>query len=111
MYFHGKTVDGNRYTIAGIVENDDLLLGISLCSDHDAFSKVKGRRISSGRVLNQRTSARCNRKSFYAMTSIDGGGFSENYFVGQECKIFRAYVSNYNFFTKKELISEFGLHS
>ncbi len=114
MYFHGKTVDGCRYTISGVIKDDDLHTGIAICSDNDHFNKAKGRTISTGRVLNQRKYAGGRRfVSLYsdAMGDEQRGraGYPENYFVGNEIKVFTAYVKNYNHFTKKELQREFGL--
>ena len=116
MYFHGTTIDGNRYTISGVVEDDDLLLGIAVCADGEQFSKEKGRTISSGRVLNQRKSpVGRNRKSFYALPSDsrfrvdESGGFVKDYYKGIEIKVFRDVVCKYNYYTKRELMDEFGL--
>jgi hypothetical protein len=114
MYFHGKTVDGVRYTVSGVVKDDDLQLGISICSDKQQFRKKRGREISSGRVLNQRQypSGRIIR-SLYSddMGEENRGqaGYPENYFVGKEIKVFTTYVKNFNHFTKKELQVEFRL--
>ena len=114
MYFHGKTVDGYRYTISGVVKDDDLHLGIAICSDLDHFSKAKGRTISTGRVLNQRSHP--TGRTFFSLYSHNlesefhgKAGFPENYFVGNEIKVFTAYVKNFNHFTKKELQQEFRL--
>ena len=54
MYFHGKTLDDKRFTIAGVIKDEDLHLGIAICSDLDHFSKATGRTISTGRVLSER---------------------------------------------------------
>ena len=114
MYFHGKTVDGYRYTISGVVKDGDLLMGIAICSDNDHFNKAKGRTISTGRVLNQRSHpVGRNIKSLYS----DGlendykgkAGFPKDYFVGHEISVFTAYVKNFNHLTKKELQQEFRL--
>ena len=118
MYFHGKTIDGNRYTVAGIIEDDDLVMGVSICSDEDQFCKAKGRTVSSGRALNQRkTYGGKGRFSLYShmakgLEEFSGqAGYPENYFVGQEIKVFRSFVRNYNFFTSNELKREFGLNN
>ena len=114
MYFHGKTVDGCRYTISGVVKDGDLLMGIAICSDNDHFNKAKGRTISTGRVLNQRKYP--SGRTFASLYSDAMGdehrgnaGYPENYFVGNEIKVFTAYVKNFNHFTKKELQQEFRL--
>ena len=114
MYFHGKTVDGCRYTISGVVKDDDLHMGVAICSDNDHFNKAKGRTISTGRVLNQRSNpVGRNIVSLYSGAMgdeyIGKAGYPENYFVGNEIKVFIAYVKNFNHITKKELQQEFKL--
>ena len=115
MYFHGKTVDDTRFTIAGVIKDDDLHLGISICSYFDHFNKAKGRNIATGRVLSQRNtnSGRIFGSLYSDRMSCDEfrspNGFPENYFVGKEIKVFRSIVKNFNHFTKKELQQEFGL--
>ena len=115
MYFHGKSIDGCRFTISGRIENDDLILGIAICSEKEHFNKSIGRTISSGRCLSQRPgSLGKTRNSLYADGVGDGhrgfAGFPENYFVGKEIQVFTNYVKNFNFFTKKELQDEFRLN-
>ena len=114
MYFHGTTVDGCRFTIAGVIEHEDLVLGAAICSETQQFSKEKGRTISSGRVLNQRKHPK--GRIFTSLYNDRMGdeyrgkaGYPEHYYVGKEIKVFRAYVINYKFFTKRELQQEFGL--
>jgi len=115
MYFHGNTLDNYRFTISGIVENDDLVLGMAICTDSDVFCKAKGRTISTGRALNQRKNPKGRISvDFYSdeMQNEFRGetGFPKDYFKGNEIKIFREFVWNYMFFTKKELQREFSLH-
>ena len=50
MYFHGKTTDGRRFTLAGIYDGDKLKLGLSLCSKKDCFVKKTGRAKALGRI-------------------------------------------------------------
>jgi len=114
MYFHGTTIDGCRYTISGVIEHDDLILGASICSETENFSRAKGRTISSGRVLNQRQYPR--GRIFVSLYNDAMGdeyrgkaGYPEHYYVGKEIKVFRSYVMNFNHFTKKELQQEFRL--
>lgn len=115
MYFHGDSADGYRFTISGIVENDNLILGIAICTDGDVFCKAKGRTISTGRALNQRKTPKGRKRvSLYSDSEMynefrTDAGFPKGYFKGNEIKIFREYVWNYNFFTKKELQREFSL--
>jgi len=49
-YFHGKTIDNIRFTIAGKCSNE-LILGVSICSLKDRFEKKLGRNKSKGRML------------------------------------------------------------
>lgn len=117
MYFHGTTIDGNRYTIAGYVENDDLELGIAVCADGEQFSKERGRAISSGRVLNQRNRPKGHiMKGLYALPAdsqfaTESGFFVKDYYKGIEIKVFRDIVCEYNYCTKKELLKEFYLYN
>jgi hypothetical protein len=114
LYFHGYTADGYRFTIAGVVENDDLILGVAICADGETFSKAKGRTIATGRALNQRQFPRGRHIVGLYTEQMQNefrgeNGFPENYFKGREINIFREFVWNYGFFTKKELQREFSL--
>lgn len=114
MYFHGKTVDGARFTVSGVIKDDDLHMGISICSYNDQFSKKIGRTISTGRVLNQKDGSRGRTLiSLYSDTLVNehkkNGGFPENYFVGKETEVFVEYVKHYNHLTQKELQLEFRI--
>ena len=114
MYFHGKTLDGNRYTITGKFEEDDLILGIAICSEKELFSKSRGREISTGRLNKPGTRGRTRLSAYAGQLGEEyrgDVGFPENYFVGREIKVFRAFVKNYNHFTKRELQHEFRLFS
>jgi len=61
FYYHGKTNDGYRFTIAGrfqeLPENggdsDVIMLGISLCGKQDQFCKKLGRIRSAGRMKSK----------------------------------------------------------
>ena len=115
MYFHGTTADEKRFTIAGFIENDDLRLAIALCADGEQFSKEKGRTIASGRVLNQRKEPRGRiLRSLYGLPTHsqfanENGMFTKDYYKGIEIKVFRDVVCEYNYYTKRELMDEFGL--
>lgn len=114
MYFHGKTADGYRYTIAGVVKDEDLHMGVAICSEKDQFSKKIGRKISTGRVLNQKdTRTGRNLISLYSDTLVNeyhkDTGFPENYFVGIETKVFTDFVKHFNHLKQKGLQLEFGI--
>jgi len=51
-YFrHSKESDSlRRFTLAGIVKDNNLHIGHSVCSEKDSFSKKKGRIIAAGRA-------------------------------------------------------------
>lgn len=114
MYFHGKTVDGTRYTVSGVIKDDDLHMGIAICSHNDQFSRKIGRTISTGRVLNQKdNNVGHNLISLYSDILVHehetDTTFPENYFVGRESEVFVEYVRHYNHLTQKELQLEFKL--
>ena len=62
LFFHGKTKNGQRFTIAGrfikkgvIVKTDYLNLGASICSKQDSFIKKVGRCKAEGRLAAKGT--------------------------------------------------------
>ena len=110
LFYHGKTTDGNRFTIAGKYEGDVLRLGISVCSKKDQFRKKLGRVRSQGR-LNCNCNIKGKRNIFlYSDNPItekhrnENGMFSENYFKGKETKIFVETGIYFESLTRKELI-------
>jgi len=50
LFFHGVTTDNRRFTIAGKIEKNSLLLGAAICSVQDAFIKRKGRLKAEARL-------------------------------------------------------------
>lgn len=50
MYYHGRTSDNRRFTLAGVPEGEKLVLGLSLCSAKDNFVRKTGRDKALGRV-------------------------------------------------------------
>lgn len=115
MYFHGYTIDGARFTIAGVIENEEVKLGIALCASGDQFKKERGRAIASGRVLNQRRSPKgLYIKSVYALPSdnqfaVENGAFPIDYYKGNEVKIFREMGCEFGWHARKDLMNEFNL--
>lgn len=100
MFFHGKTIDGSRFTIAGILNNNRLSLGIAICADNEQFIKEKGRLIATGRLLNQRHPELGGRIEYDILpTEEESKDFTR----------FTDEVSQLNNYTKKQLINEFGL--
>ena len=115
MYFHGKSLDGCRFTISGRIEGDDLILGAAICSEKENYNKAIGRTISSGRCLSQRPGQYGKtRNSLYGETVGDLQhrgklGYPKDYFKGIEIQVFTNYVKNFNHFSKKEIQEEFRL--
>jgi len=116
MYFHGKTTDGYRFTIAGVIDRGYLNMGISLCSKRDNFAKSKGRAIATERVLSERNwrsigKAAYNlhiiKSSFYDPS--DGASDFRTYFIGHEFGVFTEIVANFNDISKKNILKIFNL--
>lgn len=116
-YFHGKTVDNCRFTISAKIqeEGDLLILGASICSHKDNFSRKIGRTISEGRInawLNGRVPKGIDNLSFYTddFAPYKGRtGYPANYFVGQETKVIYSYVSQLNDITSSVFKDKFNL--
>jgi hypothetical protein len=50
LFYHGETIDGRRFTIAGNVLDDAVILATAVCSSKDTFVKKIGRLKSQGRL-------------------------------------------------------------
>lgn len=51
FYYHSKPRKGKkRFTVAAVVNGDNIVIGISACSHKDAFKKKIGRDIALGRA-------------------------------------------------------------
>jgi len=100
MFFHGKTIDGARFTISGMLDNNVLSLGIAICAHGEQFTKEKGRNISMGRLLNQRHPEFGGRIEHPIPPSED---------KSKDFTRFTDEVSRLNNYTKKQLIKEFCL--
>jgi hypothetical protein len=116
MYFHGKTTDEYRFTIAGVIDRGYLNMGISLCSRRDNFVKSRGRAIATERVLSERNwrslgKSVCNlhitKSSFY--NPSDSTSNAHAYFVGHEFGVFTEIASYFNDVSKKRLLRIFNL--
>lgn len=61
IFYHGKTQEGLRFTIAGSFSESliktSLRLGISICSEKDNFCKKTGRIRSEGRMNQKNNNA------------------------------------------------------
>jgi hypothetical protein len=112
MYFHGTTTDGYRFTIAGVIEDPHLNLGISVCSGHDQFRKAKGRGIATERLLSQRNAKGVGKFQVHLYTDVpkeEGTTLERYYFVNNEFKTFIDLVATFNTITKKSVLGIFNL--
>jgi hypothetical protein len=50
LYFHSDNKSQKRVTVAGVVVDNTLRIGVSICAPKDMFTKKKGRLISEGRA-------------------------------------------------------------
>jgi len=50
LFCHPKFESSERFTVAGIVEDSTLKIGVALCSSRDKFQKKIGRSIAEGRI-------------------------------------------------------------
>jgi len=100
LFFHGITLNGNRFTIAGKVDTlfeckkgfySIIKLGASLCSKNDVFIKKLGRIKAEGRLK-----------------SASNKG-TENYFVGNKINIFIEECSKFNNATNRQFKLMFNL--
>jgi hypothetical protein len=91
FYYHGKTIDGYRFTIAGrfqdLIENptdkdvDVLMLGIALCGENDNFVKKLGRMKAEGRMKSKSIIGRTYFSLYQETRPL-------NWFMEQKTKVF-----------------------
>lgn len=118
LFFHGTSTDGRRFTIAAKfiqdqTDNDDLILGISICSATDQFVKKVGRNKAEGRLLSEGHKG-CTITSLYSTRFFEKyetgfTGFPKNWFIDKEIEIFVELCHEFEKFTFKELKEEFNL--
>jgi hypothetical protein len=97
LFFHGKTTDGHRFTIAGKFNDEQFLtLGAAICSGRDPFVKKVGRYKASGRIA---THGNKGHKVVALPARLE-----------QQIKGFLDYVSNFNNVSSKELLKQFNLY-
>jgi hypothetical protein len=114
MYFHGKTTDGFRFTIAGLIDGAYLKMGISVCSGRDQFTRAKGRAIATERLLSQRNYKLLGRDSLNLYSDVDnpsGISLEKDYFVGYEFDVFTNQAAQYNRLGKHGLLKMFNLEN
>lgn len=112
-FYHGETVDGYRFTIAGrfqtMIENDadldgpDIIrLGISLCSKQDHYAKKLGRIRSEGRMKSKNI----HGQSYYSLYEEEK---PVRWFEGQEHKVFTEAAALNSALTRDKLMRKFNL--
>lgn len=95
LFYHGKTVDGRRFTIAGNVYDNRMVLAMSVCSKKDGFVKKTGRLKASGRLK-----AISNRGNIVLPMPIAND---------EKIKTFITVASKFNFYVCKQLLDKFNL--
>jgi hypothetical protein len=102
LYYHGKTTDGRRFTIAGqvtkagkIFRHKVISLGVSLCSRNDQFRKVVGRAKAVGRIYSTQ------KKGIATLSYPKDDAHLTKYFIES--------MSVYNTKTSVELQKDFNL--
>lgn len=112
FFYHGKTTDGYKFTIAGrfqpMLENDQdtdadvIMLGISLCGEDDQFTKKLGRMKAEGRMKSKSTLGR-TYFSLYDQTR------PLNWFEDQKGKVFVEAAQLNDVLKRKSLMRKFNL--
>jgi len=104
MYFHGRTTDGSRFTVAGLVQVGKCFdMGISVWDGgKKMFQKSSGRNRAAARLLSIGNIDRIGQST----SSVVLVG-SEDF--GHEFKIFTVVAAEFNTYTKKELLKAFHL--
>lgn len=103
MFFHGKTTDGRRFTIAGKftrkspLHSIKLLLGASLCSNNDCFIKKVGRYKAEGRLESTNTKGKLKLKEF-------------EFIEDKPISSFNSAVSTFNNLNSKDFQVKFNLY-
>ena len=100
MYFHGQTTDGTRFTIAGMIDTNHLIMGASVCCERDMFRKSAGRSIARTRLLSLKNPF-CYGKSWHVVIDL-----TEN-----EFKYFARIASEYNESKRVKLLKDFNLYN
>ena len=99
------TTDGRRFTVAGFYSTtfDDIVVGIALCGARENFSRTIGRNIALGRAEAKPGTRGRSIISLYETMS------SENYWAGQETKVFNEKINRFGKKTAAELKEDFRL--
>ena len=112
FYYHGKTTDGYRFTIAGryqdLIDNpvdkdvDVIMLGISLCGEQDQFCKKLGRIRAGGRMKSKNIFGR-SYFSLYQKT------MPLNWFAEKKGRVFVEAAQLNNVLSRTKLMRKFNL--
>ena len=110
MYYHGKTTDGYRFTIAGrfqeLPENggdaDVIMLGISLCGAMDQFAKKLGRIRAAGRMKSKSILGRTYFSLYQETMPL-------NWFAEQKGKVFVEAAQLNNALSRNSIMRKFNL--
>jgi len=113
LFYHGKTIDDHRFTIAGQFspfpkngddqEIDVIILGASLCSPQDQFVKKTGRKKAEGRMNSEAILKGRTYYHLYNKTRLEG------WFIGKEVNTFIDAVKDYELMRSAEFKSDFHL--
>lgn len=113
LFYHGKTIDGYRFTIAGqfspMPKNgndrdiDVIRLGASLCSLKDQFVKKLGRKKAEGRMNSE---AIIKGRSYY---NLYGETRPQGWFEGKEIDTFIKAAKDYELMSSSEFKINFHL--
>ena len=112
LFYHGKTIDGHRFTIAGRFEPmpkdgidqdiDVIQLGAALCSLEDQFVKKLGRKKAEGRMRSSSIKGH-NYYSLYQTTRPQG------WFEGKEIDTFIKVAKDHELIRSSEFKINFHL--
>jgi hypothetical protein len=97
LFFHGETLEGRRFTVAGKPAEDHLILGIAICGTKDQFIKKVGRAKANGRLK-----ASINSKG-WKLIPIETD-------PTEAIKSFINFVKNFNALKVKDLQKQFNLY-
>lgn len=118
LFFHGRTVDGARFTMAGKysyhkdVEDADLITSVAVCSENDQFVKRVGVMKSTGRILSKNFRG-CDLVNMYSPKNFHPdkplASFTAGWFRGKEVNVFVEYAKRFEKMTKRELLEKYNL--
>jgi hypothetical protein len=112
FYYHGKTTDGHRFTVAGRfqpmlendldTESDVIMLGISLCGEQDQFAKKLGRIRSAGRMKSKSILGRTYFSLYQETMPL-------NWFAEKKGKVFVEAAQLNNALSRTSIMRKFNL--